>query len=207
MNEWKHLPCHHQCQWLVPSREFLERATADSLPGQKWALTWGPQPWHGYKIAVWFSSGPWSRQTSLALLLRSCGKKNTHQNWSSVWAAVLPHSCYSSWWSYDVTGKVTCGCWSCGQQKVLNRINWVLLLLIEKLFQNPTLQEYLLPSIIVSVPPSASSSNMTSLVNRDKPKFHTTKECNDVTWWNVRAHHEDKNILQHTSVSNQCFDT
>lgn len=37
-------------------------------------LTWGPQPWHGYNMAVWFSCGPWSRQTSFALLFRSCKK-------------------------------------------------------------------------------------------------------------------------------------
>lgn len=42
---------------------------------QRQAPTCGPQPWHGYSMAVWFSSGPWSRHTSLALLLRSCGNR------------------------------------------------------------------------------------------------------------------------------------
>lgn len=57
------------------------------------APTWGPQPWHGYSIAVWFSSGPWSKQTSFALLLRSCrNRKNiTHQSSSGgAAAAQLP---------------------------------------------------------------------------------------------------------------------
>lgn len=53
-----------------------------SFPGQRWVPTWGPQPWHGYNIAVWFSSGPWSKQTSFALLLRSCKNRQniTHQS-------------------------------------------------------------------------------------------------------------------------------
>lgn len=47
------------------------------------APTWGPQPWHGYSIAVWFSSGPWSKQTSFALLFRSCGKRENIAHQSS----------------------------------------------------------------------------------------------------------------------------
>lgn len=55
------------------------------------APTWGPQPWHGYSIAVWFSSGPWSKQTSFALLLRSCRKRqNIARQTSSGGAAAAP---------------------------------------------------------------------------------------------------------------------
>lgn len=55
------------------------------------APTWGPQPWHGYSIAVWFSIGPWSKQTSFALLLRSCGNRPNRTRQISSGEATAPH--------------------------------------------------------------------------------------------------------------------
>ena len=65
-------------------------------PGQSQAPTWGPQPWHGYSIAVWFSSGPWSKQTSFALLLRSCRNRQnmTHQSLRGGASAPQPPFCH-----------------------------------------------------------------------------------------------------------------
>ena len=68
-----------RCSELTP---FLVR---DRAP------TWGPQPWHGYSIAVWFSIGPWSKQTSFALLLRSCGNRPNRTRQISSGGATAPH--------------------------------------------------------------------------------------------------------------------
>lgn len=58
------------------------------------APTWGPQPWHGYSIAVWFSGGPWSKQTSFALLLRSCRNKKNIIHQSSSFRGCCGHQSY-----------------------------------------------------------------------------------------------------------------
>lgn len=91
-----------------------------SPPGQRWAPTWGPQPWHGYSIAVWFSSGPWSKQTSLALLFRSCRNRQniTHQSSSGGNSTAQPlfrHDLVRTFLWGDHFGK---------KDKVLQRTVW-----------------------------------------------------------------------------------
>lgn len=68
-------------------QKFPQPPAAFTLP---LAPTWGPQPWHGYSIAVWFSSGPWSKQTSFALLFRSCGKRQNIARQSSQGELLYP---------------------------------------------------------------------------------------------------------------------